>query len=106
MRVEVYSVSYDKKSKEVVIEVTDVSEVNLIRIERYRDDLEPELLEFRCRLDTAMGAHYLNRWFNSQKAYVDLKVSLAGQRPTWTQTSHALSGTVTEINTRYFKRAA
>lgn len=90
MLVEILSVSLKKGIVE--IQALDVSEENLSRMERMRDDMNNPEITFL--LDTREGKvlTYLNSWLHRQKAVRKQECT------TWGQALQAVVGTITTIS--------
>ena len=93
MLVEILSVSLNKGVVE--IQALDVSEENLNRMERMRDDMNNPEITFL--LDTREGKvlTYLNNWLHRQKAVRKQECT------TWGQALQAVVGTITTISGKY-----
>ena len=90
MLVEILSVSIKKGIVE--IQALDVSEENLARMERMRDDMNNPEITFL--LDTREGK-VLNNWLHRQKAVRKQECT------TWGQALQAVVGTITTISGKY-----
>ena len=91
MMIEITSVSLNQGV--VNIFAIDVSEENLQRLERTRDDGFEQEVEFV--FDTHQKEHflYLNRWLRKQKATKGCS--------TWGEALHSILGTITTISAKY-----
>ena len=79
----------------VLIEAIDVSDENLQRMERLRDDGFEREITFAFDTRVESEQHYLYRWLHRQKA-----VKQKSPR-TWGEALHAVRGTVTTLSGKY-----
>ena len=77
----------------VRILAVDVSDQNLRRLERLRDDASETIVEFVFDTVRKGDYLYLRSWLKSQKA--------ARQARTWGEALAAVTGSITTISTRY-----
>lgn len=73
----------------------DVSEENLCRMERLRDDTSNPEIEFIFDTKEKQVYSYLHNWMKHQKVLEKIPA------PTWGQALRSIIGTVTEISTKY-----
>lgn len=85
--------SYEVKDGIVKIQAIDVSEQNLQRLERLRDDGQERELEFVFDTFKKGDYKYLRGWLKKQKATREAK--------TWGEALTAIIGSITVINGRY-----
>lgn len=93
MLIEILSVSLQKGI--VKISAFDVSEENLSRMERRRDDMDNPELTFILDTKDKKTQEYLRNWLHSQK------IILKNECKTWGQALQAVVGTVTTISGYY-----
>lgn len=93
MLVEILSVTLKKGIVE--IQALDVSEENLSRMERMRDDMNNPELTFLLDTREEKVLMYLNNWLHRQKAVRKQEC------PTWGQALQAVVGTITTISGKY-----
>lgn len=77
----------------VQLTATDVSEENLQRMERNRDDGIENEIEFRFDTKEPKAFSYIRKWLKDQKA--------ARGSETWGEAVQAVIGTITSINAKY-----
>ena len=93
MLVEILSVTLKKGIVE--IQALDVSEENLSRMERMRDDMNNPELTFLLDTREEKVLMYLNNWLHRQKAVRKQECT------TWGQALQAVVGTITTISGKY-----
>lgn len=91
MMIEITSVSLNRGI--VNIFAIDVSEENLQRIERTRDDGAEQEVEFIFDTHQKEDFLYLNRWMKKQKATKGCS--------TWGEALNSILGTITAISAKY-----
>lgn len=89
--VEILSVEVQKGI--VSIQAMDVSEENLVRMERMRDDMFNSEIQFQFDTHEKSAFQYLRNWLKSQK-------SVSGST-TWGEALQAVVGTITTISGKY-----
>lgn len=93
MLVEILSVSL--RNGIVEISALDVSEENLSRMERVRDDMDNPEITFLLDTREGKALTYLRNWLNSQKAV------RRNECHTWGQALQSVVGTITIISGKY-----
>lgn len=91
MTIEITSISLDKGI--INISAVDISEENLQRFERIRDDGVEQELEFIFDTHQEDEFRYLRAWLKRQKATKGCS--------TWGEALNAVIGTITTISGRY-----
>lgn len=91
MDVEIISCEVDHGIVKIL--AVDVSDQNLRRLERLRDDASETIVEFVFDTVRKGDYLYLRSWLKSQKA--------TRQARTWGEALAAVAGSITTISTRY-----
>ena len=95
MRIEITGVSL--KNGIITITATDISEENLQRIERTRDEFQQEL-EFSFDTKHEKTKDYIGTWLHRQKA--------TANATTWGEALHSIVGTVTDSPKKLYRVSA
>lgn len=85
--------STDIRDKVVIVTGIDVSDENLRRMERLKDDAAERIIEFRFDTREKAEQKYLRNWLKRQKA--------TRQSRTWGEALNSIVGTITTIAAKY-----
>lgn len=91
MEIEITGISIHKGV--VTITANDVSDINLQRIERTRDDGSENSVDFIFDTKDEKTYIYLRKWLKRQKVTQGCK--------TWGEALHSVLGTITDISQKY-----
>lgn len=100
MQVTILSAYLDKKNQEVVIEAENSDDVNLMRLERIRDDHVQQDLRFIFPLVDRHSRTYIIKWLSQQKKVKEIRKTA---QPSWNDCLQAVRGTYVTLNSRYLE---